>query len=273
MDRAAIEQVVLAALRSRALENRGTLTPPQLPQIAQTIIDMLLQPQPDDAATVGQLVDRGLALSGVQAAGVALQKVLLLDNSAQESAQIAERLANVALAVHKAESAAIRREQELMRAAVVRALEEQRGEVERRQQEEQRLVALVQELSTPIIPVYDGILVVPLVGSIDTRRAMDITEQLLNAIVENQADVVLIDITGVVVIDTAVIQSLLQTTRAAQLLGTTAVMVGVSPEVAQTITQLGVSMQEIATLSNLQVGLEFALRRQGLAIQQATVRS
>lgn len=267
MDRVKIERLVLGALRSRALENRGTLAPPHLPQVAQTVTNTLLEAQPDFAAVAQQLVDRGLALAGLQTAGITAQRQMLEEGDVQAAIRLAEQLAVFTLAMHKAEAEIIRRDQEQLRAAVVRALDEQRNEVLRAQQEEERLNVLVQELSTPIIPVYDGVLAVPLVGSIDSRRAMEIMERLLTSIVETQADVVLIDITGIAVIDTAVIQSLLQTARAAQLLGTTAVMVGVNPEVAQTITQLGINMQEIPTLSNLQAGVVYGLRLRGLAVQ------
>lgn len=269
MDRSKIEQVVLRALRSRVFDNRGTLTPPQLPQVAATVARVLAEQQPDIEEVATQLTERGLALVGLQTAGVALQRAMLAESDPEAAIEVAERLSTLTLGFHKAEGAIIRRDQEQMRAAVMRALDEQRGEVARAQQQEERLMALVQELSTPIIPVYDGILVVPLVGSIDSRRAMEIMERLLMGIVESQADVALIDITGITVIDTAVIQSLLQTARAAQLLGASAVMVGVNPEVAQTITQLGVNMQEIPTLSNLQAGIVYALNQRGLAIQTA----
>jgi rsbT co-antagonist protein RsbR len=124
----------------------------------------------------------------------------------------------------------------------------------------------IQELSTPIIPVYNGVLVLPLVGRIDNARAQNITEGLLEAIAREQAELVLLDITGVAVVDTGVANHLMQTARAASLLGSEVVLVGISAEVAQTLVQLGLDLGRLTTLSNLQSGIEYALAHQGLAI-------
>jgi rsbT co-antagonist protein RsbR len=125
----------------------------------------------------------------------------------------------------------------------------------------------IQELSTPIIPMYEGILVLPIVGSIDSHRAGQIMEGLLEGISAHTADVVILDITGVPVIDTGVANYLLQSARAARLLGSTVVLVGIGAEIAQTVVQLGIDMAGIVTRANLQSGIEFALAAQGLAIQ------
>ncbi|HJZ48361.1 MAG TPA: STAS domain-containing protein [Roseiflexaceae bacterium] len=124
----------------------------------------------------------------------------------------------------------------------------------------------IQELSTPIIPVYNGVLVVPLVGRVDSLRAQTLTETMLEAIAREQAEIVLLDITGVAVVDTRVANHLMQTARAAGLLGSQVVLVGISAEVAQTLVQLGLDLGQLVTLSNLQNGLEYALARHGLAI-------
>lgn len=125
---------------------------------------------------------------------------------------------------------------------------------------------LIQELSTPIIPVTDEVLVLPLIGSIDTRRAQQIMETMLDEISRQQARVIIIDITGVPVVDTGVADHLINTTQAARLLGTECVLVGIAPEVAQTIVQLGIHLTQLTTLSNLQAGIEYALRRTGKRI-------
>ncbi|PMP79181.1 MAG: anti-anti-sigma factor [Chloroflexus aggregans] len=125
----------------------------------------------------------------------------------------------------------------------------------------------IRELSTPILPLYEGILVVPLVGAIDSFRAGQIMERLLTAIAERQSDIVIIDITGVPVIDTAVANYLLQTARAAQLIGVQVILVGIGPEIAQTIVQLGVDLSRIIIGASLQNGLELALSRIGRAIR------
>jgi rsbT co-antagonist protein RsbR len=124
----------------------------------------------------------------------------------------------------------------------------------------------IQELSIPIIPVYNGVLVVPLVGRVDSARAQALTEALLEAIAREQAEIVLLDITGVAVVDTRVANHLMQTARAASLLGSQVVLVGISAEVAQTLVQLGLDLGHLVTLSNLQSGIEYALAQQNLAI-------
>jgi ABC-type sugar transport system substrate-binding protein len=121
--------------------------------------------------------------------------------------------------------------------------------------------SVIQELSTPIIPISDEILVLPLVGTIDSARARQIMESMLGAISKIQAAVLIIDITGVAVVDTGVAHHLLQAARAAQLLGALVMLAGISPEVAQTVVQLGVDLSSLPTYSSLQVGLEYARRR------------
>jgi ABC-type sugar transport system substrate-binding protein len=121
--------------------------------------------------------------------------------------------------------------------------------------------SMIQELSTPIIPISDKILVLPLVGTIDSARARQIMESMLGAIGKIQAAVLIIDITGVALVDTGVAHYLLQAARAAQLLGALVMLVGISPEVAQTVVQLGVDLSSLPTYSSLQVGLEHARRR------------
>ena len=101
----------------------------------------------------------------------------------------------------------------------------------------------------------------PLVGTIDSARARQIMESMLGAISNIQAAVLIIDITGVAVVDTGVAHYLLQAARAAQLLGALVMLVGISPEVAQTVVQLGVDLSSLPTYSSLQVGLEHARRR------------
>ena len=124
----------------------------------------------------------------------------------------------------------------------------------------------IRELGTPILPLYEGVIAMPLVGSIDSYRATEIMERLLEAISEKQADIVIIDITGVSIIDTGVANYLLQTARAARLVGAEIVLVGIGAEIAQTITQLGVDLSQIVVQANLQDGINYALERLGLHI-------
>jgi GAF domain-containing protein len=124
----------------------------------------------------------------------------------------------------------------------------------------------VQEMSTPVIPVQDRILVLPLVGTIDSERARRLTDRLLQAVRETRALVILLDITGVPVVDTMVAQTLIQCASAARLLGAEVVLVGVRSEVAQTLVTLEVGMEGLVTKSNLQAGIAYALGRVGLRI-------
>jgi rsbT co-antagonist protein RsbR len=130
--------------------------------------------------------------------------------------------------------------------------------------EEQR--KLVQELSTPIVPLYEGVLLLPLVGNIDETRAAQITESVLEEIGRSQAEIILVDITGVPVIDTHVANHLITLTRAVSLLGARVVLVGIRAEIAQTIIQLGINISGIVTCANLQTGVVYALQRKGIRI-------
>jgi GAF domain-containing protein len=132
--------------------------------------------------------------------------------------------------------------------------------------EQLRLLETVRDLSTPVIPVHDGILVVPLVGHIDTSRSNQVMDTLLTAVQRERTAVVILDITGVPIVDTGVANHLLQATRAASLLGATCVLVGITPEVAQTVVQLGVDLGGLVTRSNLQSGISYALHRLHLQI-------
>jgi anti-anti-sigma factor len=127
-------------------------------------------------------------------------------------------------------------------------------------EQQYQLLETVQALSTPVIPIADDILVVPLVGHIDSRRSSTIMDALLGAIERERARVVILDITGVAIVDTSVANHLIQATRAAALLGAQCLLVGIAPEVAQTIVQLGVDLSSVRTSSNLQAGFAHALR-------------
>jgi len=122
-----------------------------------------------------------------------------------------------------------------------------------------RLLETVRELSTPVIPVHDGVLVLPLVGMMDSSRSAMLMESLLNAVQKERASVVIIDITGVPTVDTGVANHVMRSARAAALLGAQCVLVGVSPAVAQTMVQLGVDLGDLVTRRNLQSGISYAL--------------
>jgi len=129
----------------------------------------------------------------------------------------------------------------------------------------------IQELSTPIIPVMDRIIIMPLIGSIDSLRARDIMRTLLAGIREYQADVVILDITGVVIVDTGVANHLNKTIQAARLKGAHTIVTGVSDAVAETIVDLGIGWDEFETLTDLRSGLIVALNRLGFRLTKARV--
>src|SRR5699024_433151 len=117
----------------------------------------------------------------------------------------------------------------------------------------------LQELSAPLIPVIDNITVMPLVGTIDTERAKLIMENLLEGVMKHNSEVVLIDITGVPVVDTMVAHHIVQAAEAVRLVGSTCILVGIRPEIAQTIVNLGIDLGKFPTKSSLRKGFIKAL--------------
>ncbi len=121
-------------------------------------------------------------------------------------------------------------------------------------------------LSTPVVEIWEGILALPLVGTIDTARAKQITQSLLRTIQETQAHVVILDISGVPLVDTKVANHLIKTIRAARLLGARGIVVGISPEIADTLIALDITFEGIETYFSLRQGLEAVLRQRGLTV-------
>ncbi|PLR81108.1 RsbR protein [Bacillus canaveralius] len=117
----------------------------------------------------------------------------------------------------------------------------------------------LQELSAPLIPVFEKITVMPLVGTIDTERAKQIMENLLSGVVKHRSEVVLIDITGVPVVDTMVAHHIIQAADAVRLVGAKCMLVGIRPEIAQTIVNLGIELNQFTTKNTLKKGIEAAL--------------
>jgi rsbT co-antagonist protein RsbR len=115
------------------------------------------------------------------------------------------------------------------------------------------------ELSSPIVKLWDGILAVPIIGILDSRRTQSIMENLLNLIVQTESKIAIIDITGVGVMDTMVTNHLLKTVSAVKLLGADALITGIRPEVAQTIVHLGIDLTTVTTRATMADGLKYAL--------------
>ena len=119
----------------------------------------------------------------------------------------------------------------------------------------------INELSAPVIQLFKNIVVMPLVGTISEDRAKTIMENLLQGITNYKSQIVFLDISGVPVVDTFVAQALIDSTRAARLLGAECIMVGMRPEIAQTIINLGIDLKEIKTFGSLSHGLTYALNK------------
>lgn len=122
------------------------------------------------------------------------------------------------------------------------------------------------ELSTPVIEVVDDVLVLPVIGTLDTKRAQEIMDNTLAAIEAEKADVFIIDLTGLTIVDTAVARHVIDTTVAAKILGAEAILTGISPVNAQILITLGVDLTEITTCGTLKAGLERALKITGRRI-------
>jgi rsbT co-antagonist protein RsbR len=124
----------------------------------------------------------------------------------------------------------------------------------------------LEELSTPVLQLREGLLILPIVGLLDSRRAQQLTEQLLKAIRDRRGKVVVLDVTGVAAVDSRVANHLIQTVDAARLMGAKAIVTGVSPEVAQTLVGLGISLGNVTTVAELQGGVDEADRMLGLRV-------
>jgi rsbT co-antagonist protein RsbR len=130
--------------------------------------------------------------------------------------------------------------------------------------EQQR--ATIRELQTPVIQVWDRILALPIVGGLDTARTQEMNEALLQKIVDTSSEIVILDITGVPVVDTAVAKHLLETVAAARLLGAEVLIVGLSTHTALTLVHLGLDLSGVTTRTTMAKGLELAFRRLGLEV-------
>jgi rsbT co-antagonist protein RsbR len=179
------------------------------------------------------------SLQYLQACKEALTTALHADLQAQPAAQRLDRVMDRAVRV------------------LVSSFVATREELIRRQAESLR------EVSTPVISLWDSILLLPLVGVVDSVRAQQISERLLLAIARSEAEVTLIDVTGVPVMDTSVARHILKTVAAAEMLGTRVVLTGISPSTAQTMVKLGIDMSGVPTRASLKSGLALALAMTG----------
>lgn len=142
----------------------------------------------------------------------------------------------------------------------------QRGREEMITRQQQELL----ELSTPVVKLWEGILALPLIGTLDSERTQVVMESLLQQIVRTGADIAIIDITGVPTVDTLVAQHLLKTVAAARLMGADCIISGIRPQIAQTIVHLGVELTDVITKATLADAFAVALQRRGMMITPAT---
>lgn len=145
------------------------------------------------------------------------------------------------------------------------AFQAAREGVIRRQQEE------MMELSTPVVQLFEGVLALPLIGTLDSARTQVVMENLLERIVSSAARIAILDITGVPTVDTLVAQHLLKTVAAARLMGADCIISGIRPQIAQTIVHLGVELNNVTTKATLADALTVALRRLGYAVAKTGV--
>ncbi|WP_226627018.1 STAS domain-containing protein [Alloyangia pacifica] len=123
------------------------------------------------------------------------------------------------------------------------------------------------ELSTPVVELWDRVLTLPLIGTLDSARAQEVMENLLQTILERQAEVVIMDITGVGTVDTQVAQHLLRAAAAVRLMGAECIISGISPMIAQTMVQLGIDVGTVSTRSSIRTALSDALQKVGYVIK------
>ena len=145
--------------------------------------------------------------------------------------------------------------------------QEGREDVIRRQQQD------MLELSTPVVNLWDGILALPVIGTLDSARTQVVMENLLQRIVETGAELAIIDITGVPTVDTLTAQHLLKTVTAARLMGAECIISGIRPQIAQTIVHLGVDLAGVTTKATLADAFALALRRLGMTVTRHSPRS
>jgi len=145
----------------------------------------------------------------------------------------------------------------------VRSFQKSREEIIARQQED------LLELSTPVVKLWEGVLALPMIGTLDSQRTQVVMESLLERIVETGSEIAIIDITGVPTVDTLVAQHLLKTVTAIRLMGADCIISGVRPQIAQTIVHLGLDLQGIVTKANLADALAVALQRLEFRVTKA----
>lgn len=280
--RAFLEQLTLTALRETVAHNRSALPPFRLPKIAQQIIqgleDFLKEAAPATATALGeQLGSQGLGLRSLLAViRTTLTEVSLRTSEAESAhptlatpatlARLNAFFTHATDGLASYEMTAVSHQRDEIQVALERVL----------QAREEKMLQVIQELSTPVMPVHEHVLVLPLIGSIDAERASRITECLLQEVTRRRARIIIVDVSGVPESDAVVYEALLRTARASALLGARAVFVGIRVEMARALAQFGADSEEFFALADLQSGIAWALRELGLTIARlppSSVRS
>lgn len=140
------------------------------------------------------------------------------------------------------------------------------NDIKKYEQELEQQTKTIMELSTPVIQVWEGVVVAPLIGTLDSGRTQQFMERLLDVIVKTKSPMALVDITGVPTIDTQTAQHIIESITATRLLGTQVVLTGVSPSIAQILVHLGIDLSEIETKSSLAAGFQVALNSLGMKV-------
>jgi anti-anti-sigma regulatory factor len=223
-----------------------------------------LFPRDQDLVTLGAESYLGVPLHS--SSGAILGHLAVLDVHVMGDADRRKAILQIFAARASAElerkqaTAALRESEERFR-----QMAEQTQEALRRSSQQYEIIlaqeAALRELSTPLIPISERVVVMPLIGAIDTQRAHQVMETLLHGLANSRAEIAILDITGVLVVDTQVANALIAAAQAVKLLGATVLLTGIRPEVAQTLVGLGIDMRGIVTCGTLQNGIAHALGR------------
>jgi rsbT co-antagonist protein RsbR len=150
---------------------------------------------------------------------------------------------------------------------ITRDLSERRAAEEKIRKQNQEILEMA---AVPVVQVWDGVVLVPLIGTLDSQRTQQLMERVLNRVTETNSPVALIDITGVPSVDTQTAQHLIETTAAVRLLGAEVILTGVRPAIAQTLVHLGIDLSNVTTRSSLGAGLRMALEMLKLRVVPTT---
>src|SRR5581483_5952911 len=146
---------------------------------------------------------------------------------------------------------------------ITRELRERRWAEEKIRAQTQEILAMA---AVPVVQVWEGIMLIPLIGTLDDQRTEQLMERVLNRVIETKSPVALLDITGVPIIDTQTAQHLIETTAAVRLLGSEVILTGLRPAIAQTLVHLGIDLSTVTTRSSLSAGLRMALATLNLSV-------